>query len=71
MTEKADGSTLRDDLIWGATAVAVELGIDRRTVEALVVEGKIPGARIGGRIVVSRRRLREFFYNAAGSGRGV
>ena len=57
------------DLLWGAAAVADELRLDRRTVEILVGNGLIPGGLVGGKIVSSRRRLREFFDAAVSGGR--
>ncbi len=62
-------STLGSDLLWGAAAVADELRLDRRTVEILVGNGLIPGGLVGGKIVSSRRRLREFFDAAVSGGR--
>ena len=52
---------LRDDLIWGIRGIAEEIGKSERQAFHLVDTGQIPTAKIGGRIVASRLRLREHF----------
>ena len=52
---------LRADLIWGIKAIAEELGKTQRQAFHLIDTGAIPSAKIGGRIVASRTRLREHF----------
>ena len=52
---------LRDDLVWGIKAIADEIGKTPRQAFHLVDTGAIPAAKIGGRIVASRTRLREHF----------
>lgn len=71
MTQKADSnceSTLGADILWGASAVAEELKIDTRAAEHLIKDGSIPAGKVGGKIVASRRRLREFFEHVASGG---
>jgi hypothetical protein len=52
---------LRDDLIWGGEGIAEEIGKSQRQVFHLISIGAIPAAKVGGRIVASRSRLREHF----------
>jgi hypothetical protein len=52
---------LRDDLIWGIRGIAEEIGKSERQAFHLVDTGQIPAAKVGGRIVASRARLREHF----------
>jgi hypothetical protein len=49
------------DLLWGAESIAREIGVNRRQCFHLLETGLIPGRKIGGRWVVTRARLREFF----------
>jgi hypothetical protein len=57
----AAGEPLRDDLIWGIRGIAEEIGKSERQAFHLVDTGAIPAAKVGGRIVASRARLREHF----------
>ena len=50
-------SDLASDLLWGVAAVAAELGRRARATFHLLSSG-LPGARIGGRWVASRAKLR-------------
>lgn len=52
---------LRDDLIWGVDGIAEEIGKTQRQVFHMISTGAIPAAKVGGRIVASRARLREHF----------
>lgn len=52
---------LRDDLIWGIKGIAEEIGKSERQAFHLVDTGQIPAAKVGGRIVASRSRLRQHF----------
>ena len=50
------------DLIWGCAAIAAALGCTKRQTFGLLEAGELPGARkVGGRWVVSRRKLLELF----------
>jgi hypothetical protein len=52
---------LRDDLIWGVEGIAEEIGKTQRQVFHMISVGAIPAAKVGGRIVASRSRLRQHF----------
>jgi hypothetical protein len=56
---------LADDLLWGGTAVAKELGVPRRRAFYLLESKGIPAKKIGGLWVASRRALREHFTGQA------
>jgi hypothetical protein len=50
------------DLIWGAPAIAREIGRKERITIYMLGKGEIPGAKIvSGRWVISRQKLREAF----------
>ena len=53
--------SLGDDILWGCNQIAKELGKNPRQIAHLVEAGAIPTGRVGGRIVASRKRLREYF----------
>lgn len=48
-------------LLWGAEAIANEIGVSRRQAFRLLETGQIPGKKVGGRWVVSRLTLAAFF----------
>lgn len=55
-------TAVKDELIWGADAIAAEIGRDPRQVYNLLSTGSLPPARkCGGKWVVSRRRLWAWF----------
>lgn len=58
MTEKLD-------LVWGADALAQELGVTRRRAFYLLESGELPAKKVAGRWVVERRKLREFFIGVS------
>ena len=64
MTTKTDTS-LRDDLLWGAQAIAKELGLDRRAVFYLLQTGKLPATKTGRIWTSTRSRLRHHFAGDA------
>lgn len=49
------------DLIWGADAIALELGRTRRATFHLLENGDIPARKVRGRWVASRGALRRHF----------
>ncbi|PWJ79793.1 excisionase family DNA binding protein [Pseudaminobacter salicylatoxidans] len=49
------------NLIWGAGAIADELGCDRRRAFYLLEKGEIPAKKVGGKWVVRRDELHAFF----------
>ena len=59
MTEYAE--LLGDDLVWGAPAIAKELGRNTRVAYWLLETGKLPAVKVGKQWVISRRKLREVF----------
>jgi hypothetical protein len=52
---------LADDLLFGAEAIADELGIPARKAFYLLERGLIPGTKCGPAWTASRRKLREHF----------
>jgi hypothetical protein len=58
----AEQKTSACDLIWGAEAIANEIGLTDRTVLNLLAKGHLPGRRIGRRWVASRAALRACIY---------
>jgi hypothetical protein len=52
---------LADDLLFGAEAIADELGVSIRKAFYLLERGLIPGAKCGRAWTASRRKLREHF----------
>lgn len=68
ITLASDRTTAADalDLLWGAVAIAEALGRTPRSTFHLLENGEIPSARkVGGRWVVSRKKLLELFEGAA------
>ncbi len=54
------------DLAWGAAAIGKEMGRNRRQAFHMLEKGMIPAAKkVGGRWVVERGKLREFFLESA------
>jgi hypothetical protein len=53
------------DLIWGAAAIAKAIGRRERTVFHMLSNGVLPAKQIGGRWVVSRRKLLEALVGGA------
>jgi hypothetical protein len=52
-------STIGDDLIWGAQAIADELGVSVQRIYYLIRTQKIPITKIGNKtIIASRKQLR-------------
>ena len=60
-TGQAAVAPLRDDLVWGIRGIAEEIGKSERQAFHLIDTGQIPAAKVGGRVVASRARLREHF----------
>jgi hypothetical protein len=63
-------SAVADDALIGFTAIAAELGMSKRQAMYLLEKGLIPLGKLGGRYVVSKRRLREHFDALAAGGIG-
>ena len=49
------------DLVWGAEAIANELGVGIRRAFYLLERGALPARKVQGRWVVERSKLRAFF----------
>ena len=56
---------LSDDLLWGAQAIADEIGVDKRKAFYLLETRGIPAQKVGALWVASRRTLREVLTGAA------
>jgi hypothetical protein len=68
-SKDALSESLRDDLIWGIRGIAAEIGKSERQAFHLIDTGQIPAAKVGGRIVASRSRLRQHFEALLDGGR--
>jgi hypothetical protein len=55
------------DIVWGASAIAREVGLDRSALYHLLSHRLIPPQRIGRRWVASRTRLRQALTGDRGS----
>ena len=53
------------DLIWGIAGIAQTIGRTVRQTEIALNKQELPGRRVNGRWVVSRRKLIEHFEGAA------
>jgi len=53
------------DLVWGAEAIAAELGVGIRRAFYLLEKGSLPAKKVQGRWVVERGKLRAFFIEEA------
>jgi hypothetical protein len=51
------------DLLWGAAAIAEVLNLRPRQAFHMLENGEIPGKKVGGRWVVDRQKLAEFFLS--------
>lgn len=50
-------------LVWGAEAIAAELGVSARRAYHLLEQREIPARKVGGRWVADKSRLRDFFHD--------
>ena len=64
-TPPPPADSLASDLIWGAEAIARELGVGPRRVFHYLQRGSIPARKIGELWVCSRTALRAHFIGAA------
>ena len=53
-----DDASLAADLIWGAEAIGEEVGLPTRKAFYHLERGNLPGRKVGGLWVSSRRQLR-------------
>lgn len=61
MSIRPEEGSLADDLMWGAKAIGVETGLDEKQVWHVAEHGQLPIGRVGGRLVASKKALREHF----------
>jgi len=54
--DAAEKVALADDLIWGASAIADELGVTVQSVYYLIRTHKIPVSKLGPKTVIASRR---------------
>lgn len=59
--ENPASSPLAEDLLFGATAIAAELGWKERRVYYLAERKELPVDKVGGSLVSTKTRLRSFF----------
>jgi hypothetical protein len=59
-----EAGELGSDLVWGAQAIAQDLGLPVRKVIHLIDREILPTGKIGGRVVASRKKLRAFIEAA-------
>ncbi len=63
MTETVQQET--DEILWGAEAIATEIGRDRSATFHLLSAGALPAKKVGGRWVASKAKLRAFLSGEA------
>nr|WP_080577472.1 hypothetical protein [Sinorhizobium fredii] len=51
---------LKEDLLWGASAIAREIGRGERSTYYLLEKGELPAKKVCGRWVATRSNLRSF-----------
>jgi hypothetical protein len=56
-----DPNSLKDDILWGAKAIAEEIKRTERQTSYLLETGRLPGKKIGGRWTSTRTALRRRF----------
>ncbi len=61
MAEPAD----KLDLLWGCKAIAQAIGRTERATFHMLEAGELPATQVGRRWVVSRRKLEQYFEEAA------
>jgi len=54
------------DILWGAAAIAAEIGLNVRQCFYLLETGKIPAKKVGRKWCASRRGLRNHFASITG-----
>lgn len=51
---------LKDDILWGAAAIAEEIGRGERTTYHLLERGELPAKKVCGRWVATKSKLRSY-----------
>lgn len=59
MTQTHEQRELSDDLIWGASAIAKEIGRSERATFYMLDKGELPAKKVGGRWVTTKAKLRK------------
>jgi hypothetical protein len=57
---QASESELKDDLLWGAWAIAQEIGRGERATYHLLERGELPAKKVCGRWVATKSNLRKY-----------
>ena len=57
---QSEDVAINADAVWGVDEIAIVVGRTRRVTQWLLQNGELPGRKVGGRWVASRRRLRAF-----------
>ncbi|MEY9167094.1 hypothetical protein ABIE78_005213 [Sinorhizobium fredii] len=57
---KASETQLKDDLLWGACAIAREIGRGERATYYLLERGELPAKKVCGRWVSTKSKLRRY-----------
>ncbi len=57
---------VKDDVLWGVQAIADEIGRTDRQTYHMLASGSLPGRKVGGHWVCSRKVLRAFFERPSG-----
>jgi hypothetical protein len=50
-----------NNVVWGASGIAREIGLSRRATFHLLEAGRLPAKKVGGRWVAHRESLNDFF----------
>jgi hypothetical protein len=64
MPNDREGERSDFHVLWGAAAIAEELGLTRRQTFYLLESGELPGRKIGRQWAVEKSVLRQFFTDA-------
>ncbi|TBC42722.1 hypothetical protein [Rhizobium ruizarguesonis] len=57
-TETETETELKDDILWGASAIAKEIGRGERTTFYMLERGELAAKKVCGRWVTTKRKLR-------------
>src|SRR5262249_44515194 len=64
-TTQGNTPSLADDIIWGAAAIAAEIGLSQRQVFWHLENGRLPARKVGRIWVASRQQLRAHLFGEA------
>ncbi|MGO8241266.1 hypothetical protein ELH77_19075 [Rhizobium ruizarguesonis] len=54
---------LKDDLLWGVTAIAQELGLTERQTYHMLMKAELPAKKVSGRWMASKSKLRAYLID--------